>query len=116
MSARAALAVTAAGIVGLGSFALGLGLGFGAAPAGSSGAAGPGSRRRSSSAAGDSTAPVDGPTASASAGPGGPGGSGGGPVAAFLAAYLSASGLLWAVVALERVPCSALLSAVEVPG
>jgi hypothetical protein len=109
------MAATAAGIVGLGTIALGLGLGF--ASAGSSAGTGAAaSRRRSSRATDDGAAPVDGPTASASAGPGSSGASGGGAVAAFLTAYLSASGLLWAVVNFGRVPSSALISAIEVPG
>jgi len=62
---------------------------------------------------GNGTAPVDGAAAVASAGSGG---TGGGAVATFLSAYLSPSGPLWAVVHSERVPASALVSAVEVPG
>jgi len=60
--------------------------------------------------------PVDGPAANPSAGAGGSGGTSGGAVAAFLSAYLSPTGLLWAVVTSERVPSSALVSAIEVPG
>ena len=65
---------------------------------------------------GNGAAPVDGATANASVGAGGSGGTGSGAVAAFLSAYLSPSGLLWAVVNSERVLTSTLVSAVEVPG
>jgi hypothetical protein len=65
---------------------------------------------------GNGAAPADGPAATASAGAGGSGGSSGGAVAAFLTVFVSAAGLLWAVVHSERVPASALVSAVEVPG
>jgi len=117
MPAPAALAATVAGIVGLGSFALalGLGLGFGSAAAGSSAATRPAAPKRSP-VTGDGAAPADGPAATASAGAGGSGGTSGGAIAAFLTAYLSPTGLLWAVVTSERVPSSALLFAVEVPG
>ncbi len=38
------------------------------------------------------------------------------PSPTFLSAYLSPTGLLWAVVNSERIPTSALVSAIEVPG